>query len=201
MTEWNVTFTNASPGPFVAAIWQELPDAGLTPVSWLQARVLPGEVAPFKWDDKYAVVLASYQDQPPSGIYTPDLPQSRAAKPGSTWDAITINHVDYLAEVDESGEGPIKTTNRSTGPVNSGLMQSGAAAAYAHDLPVDGVATFTLQPKFQFGLFADLQPGQVIERALVVVGPQPLTFPPGVDRLLVTAILQGQTIVLTVVPG
>jgi hypothetical protein len=197
--DWNVTFTNATLMPWVAAIWQELPDAGLTPVSWQQARTVPGQTAPFGWDETYAAALATYEDKLPSGIYS--VITSRAAKPSSTWDAITINEVDYVAEVDAGGKpGPIATTNRSAGPVNAGLMQSGAAVAYAHELAVDAVATFTLQPQFRLGLVVELQPGQVIDRSLVIVGPLTLTFPPAIQRLLVTAVLQGQSIVLTVVP-
>ncbi|HEX8153378.1 MAG TPA: hypothetical protein VF698_09650, partial [Thermoanaerobaculia bacterium] len=144
---------------------------------------------------------AKYEDKLPSGVYTPDVERARDAKPGSTWDAITINGVDYLSDDEQKGDGPIAITNRSTGPVNAGLMQSGSAVTYAHDLAVESAASFTLQPKYQFGLFADLQAGQVIKGVPPAVGPRPLTFPPGVQRLLVTAVLQGQTIVLTVVPG
>jgi len=200
MTDWNVTFTNATLMPWVAAIWQELPDAGLSPVSWQQAQAAPGMIIRFAWDDSYAVSLATYQDEPPSGSYS--LLIFRTAMPGSVWDIITINHLDYLAD---AGMGPdpgvIASTNRSTGPVNAGLMQTGAPVAYVHDLAVDAVATFTLQPQFRFGLFVELAPGQVIEPALVIVGPQPLNFPPGIRDLIVTAVLQGQTIVITVVPA
>ena len=202
MGDWKVVFTNASLVPWVGAIWGELPDAGLTPVSWQQSRVLPGGMAEFTWDDQYFVVLGTYADTPPTGVYTPQPPATRMAKPSSTWVAVTINGVDYLAEDEHGGgEGPIKISNQSRGPVNAGIARSGPALIYAADLPVDGAVTFTLEPKFQFGLFADLVEGQVIERALVVVGPQPLQFPAGVRQLLVTAIQQGQTVTLTVVPA
>ena len=201
MTSWNVQFANATPGPWVGSIWQEAP-AGLTAVSWLQARVLPGGTASFDWDDERAVVLATYEDAPSGGIYSPLEPSIRKALPSSAWDVITINLVDYLAVVDDGGEpGPIGITNRSMGPVNAGVMQGGAAVAYAGALPVEKDASFPEEMQLNFGLFADLQQGQVIQRALVVAGPLVLAFPPGITRLLVTAALQGSTIVLSQVPA
>ena len=202
MDEWKVLFANASLVPWVGAIWGELPDSGLTPVSWQQERVLPGGTAEFTWDDQYLVVLGTFKDTPPPGVYTPQDPATRMAKPSSTWIAVTINGVDYLAEDEHGGaEGPIKIRNQSRGPLNAGLARTLPALTYAADLPFEGEITFTLEPRFQFGLFADLVEGQVIERALVLVGPQPLQFPAGVRKLLVTAIQQGQAVTLTVVPA
>jgi len=202
MDEWKVVFANASLVPWVGAIWAELPDAGLTPVSWQQARVLPGGTAEFRWDDQYLVVLGTFADTPPSGVYTPQALATRKAKPSSTWVAATLNGVDCLAEDEHGGtEGPIRISNQSRGPVNAGLALTLPALTYAADLPVGGEITFKLEPRFQFGLFADVVEGQVIKGTPVVVGPRPLQFPPGVRQLLVTAIQQGQTVTLTVVPA
>lgn len=202
MTEWKVTFVNASLVPWVCVLWGELPDTGLTPVSWQQSRVLPAEMVDFPWDDAYAVTLATFEEGVPTGIYTPEPPSWRDALPSSTWDAITINQVDYLAEVDHGGpEGPIGITNRSTGPVNAGLVRSGSALVYSAELPVEKDVVFALEPRFRLGLFAEMRVGQIIDPALVIVGPAPLTFPQGVSVLIATAVQQGQTVSLTVVPG
>lgn len=202
MATWHVSFTNASLVPWVVAIWQELPDApDLRSVSWKQAQANPSpEPIPFGWDDTYAAALARYEPKPPSGVFVRDA--SRPAKAGSTWEIITLDGTQFLGD---SGPGPdpeiISILNASDRSANPGLVQSGSGVAYAHDLAVGNTANFSLQPKYWIGLFADLEPGQVIDRSLIVVGPQPLQFPPGVDSLIAAAVLQGQTIVLTVVPA
>jgi hypothetical protein len=227
MNDRLVTFTNATPVPWVASVWQELPGGGgLTAVSWQQGPALPGKTIPLGWTDSYAVALATFEEVVPSGIFhlescwtdsyavalatfeepVPNgifhLESFVATKRDWTWDVITIGGRDYLADAGEGPEpGSIRITNRSAGPVNAGLMQSGAAVAYAKDLPVDGIASFGYDPRFRFGLFVDLQRGQVIDPKLIAVGPAALPFSDVVTHVLVTAALQGQSIVLTIVPA
>lgn len=202
MATRRVAFVNASLVPWIVAIWQELPGGSdLQLVSWKQARSVPSpEPIRFAWDDSYAVALAWYEPRPPTGVYVRD--SSRSAPAGSAWEVITLDGVQLLGE---AGSGPdpevILILNASAGPANAGLIQSGSSVAYAHELAVGTFANFSLRPKFWIGLFADLEPGQVIDRSMILVGPQALPFSDAVDALIATAVIQGQNVVLTVVPA
>lgn len=197
MPNYYVDFNNNTSETWTMGVYQELPGSvGLESVSWKQTTVPQMGESGVEWEVDYNVAIANYKQNGGIGVYKAS--QTLGASLGSVWDCVFENNVQQLRLASGSTlPDSILIRNASNQLANLGIGMSGQGAVYKRNVVGGGSAQFQVTPTYYFGLFNNLVLGEVIS-SNVVVGPQKLVFPSGLNCATVTARMDGANIKLSV---
>ena len=196
-TDYYVDFDNQTFDTWTLAVYQTLPNSvGLDSVSWKQTTVPTQGFSGVQWTIDYNVVIANYRQVGGAGAYKAS--QTLSTQLGTVWDCVFKDNVQQL--VLGSGSVPsdsILINNNSNLPANLGIGMSGQGSVFKQDVVGSGKAQFKVTPTYYLGLFQQVQLGEVIS-SNVVVGPELIQFPSGMNCATATARMDGANIKLTI---
>jgi hypothetical protein len=118
------------------------------------------------------------------------------------WNIVWKDGVQQLEKAAGSAPQPdqILIHNESNRVANPGIGMAGQGSVYKRTVFSGSSAQFQVTPTYWFGLFINVEVGEVISHN-VIIGPLQLVYPSGLNAATVTATLDGDTIHLSVVYG
>jgi hypothetical protein len=202
MSAYYVNFNNQTDQTWTMAVYQTLPNSiGLDSVSWQQTTVPHSGYSGVQWDVTYDVAIANYYQEGGIGVY--QASQTLNAALGTAWQCVVQDGVQQLIPYSSPTPPPANTiviNNVSNQLANLGIGMSGQGSVYKQGVVSGASAQFTVTPTYWVGLFNDLVNGEVIS-SNVIVGPQEIQFPNGMNAANVTASMSGSSIQLNIQYG
>ena len=197
MSAYYIDFNNNTNSTWTMGVYQELPNSiGLESVSWKQTTVPTMGSSGVEWEIDYNVALANYRQIGGIGVYKAS--QTLVTELGTVWECVFKDNVQQL--VPSSGSAPSDSViikNTSNQLANLGIGMSGQGSVFKKSVVSGAAAQFQVTPTYYAGLFNNLVLGEVIS-SNVVVGPQKIVFPDGMNCATVTASMSGDNIRMSV---
>lgn len=194
MANYYIDFENETDRTWTMVVYQTLPDSiGLDSVAWQKTTTPKGGSSGVKWEIDYLVSIANYKQDGGIGVYKSS--QKLPAKLGSKWEIVYEEGVQQLKEAGSAQDGYITIVNKSKVQANPGVGMSGSPAVYKQNVLDGSSAQFKVTPTYYVGLFNDLELGTVIS-SNVIAGPLEVKFPSGMNKGVLTAKLDGDSLIL-----
>ncbi|MGB7442671.1 MAG: hypothetical protein WA919_16530 [Coleofasciculaceae cyanobacterium] len=194
MSDYYVDFENKTDRTWTMVVYQQLPESiGLESVAWKKTTAPRGGFTGVEWELDYIVSLANYKQDGGIGVYKASQELETAL--GKKWTIVDKDGVQQLEETGKAKDGYIEIVNKSKQLANPGVGMSDSPAVYKRKTLGGSTAQFQVTPTYYVGLFNNVELGTVIS-SNVIVGPLKIQFPSGMNKGVLTAVLDGESIKL-----
>ncbi|MEH1780072.1 MAG: hypothetical protein V7L26_13310 [Nostoc sp.] len=194
MANYYVDFENQTDRTWTMVVYQTLPDSiGLESVAWKKTTTPQRGSSGVKWGIDYLVSIADYKQEEGIGVYKSS--QKLPAKLGSKWEIVYEEGVQQLKQAGSGLDGYITIINKSKLKANPGVGMFESPAVYKKNVLSDSSAQFKVTPTYYVSIFNDLELGTVIS-SNVIVDPIEVKFPSGMNKGVLTAKLDGESLKL-----
>jgi hypothetical protein len=208
-TTYTLNLQNQTPSVWTFVVFLVLPNsAGLDSVAW-QLRTLPPSTGKgsISWTDDYCVAIATRGSAGGFTVFSDTQTQPAAAN--TAWKIVDSSGVqEIVANGTALTPDTIQLLNSTSSLANGGFGAASLGAVFKGDLRGQESAVFVPQPQYFVMLADSMQQGQVITRGSriakattsSIVGPVALNLSPAAATKSVTAVVNGNTISIQVVP-
>jgi len=195
MPDYRVNFVNQTSAIWTMAVYQTLPSSvGLDSVAWKQSTAPQGGRTGVQWTTIFNVALADYEQLGGLGVYVAS--QLLTTLLGKRWEVVFEQNVQHLKPAEGSVEpDQVLILNKSGYLANIGIGMDGSGSVFKRDVVSRGNAQFKVTPTYWVALFNQVTLGEVIS-GNVIVGPLEVKYPSGMTSATLTALMDGNNIVL-----